>query len=759
MTTPVPQISVVIPSHAERRFGHLVEAIAVLRAQSPAPAEIIVVVDHNPALFERASRELTGVTVLENRFQPGVSGTRNTGAAHAAGPLLVFLDDDVRPAPDWLSRLIAPLADPTVVGAGAGTVARWETQQPRWLPDEFLWAVGASYRGLPTRTTRVRNVWSASMAVRRDPFLAAGGFRTDFGKVGDRSRPEDTELCLRLAQHSGGHWVYVPDAVISHPVQADRATFRYFLVRCLNEGRGKILMARLLGTGGALTAEQRHLRSVLPRAVWHGITGPLRGAGPRPALRAGAVLAGLLAAALGAVLELLTRHPAAPPVEVGPAEVRPEPTRGRLPALVRDVELTESLPHIPAVAADGRRIERAWLLVRLHTEPIGSVLLDVPEAGLDPAALSTAIDTDLGAELRRRLPAGWPTPAPADLPAGLPPAAASAQLRRRAEVLRDPPPITVVVCTRERPEELARCLDSLLAQPYPNFRVLVVDNAPVTDATRVVTAAAASRGAVERIVEPRAGLSFARNRAVAAAPGEILAWIDDDEVADPHWLSEVARALADHPEADVVSGVIVPAELETDPQLWFESFGGHSKGRGYTPDVFSPATAARQSPLYPLPPFGTGANMTFRPGVIERIGGFDTALGAGTPAMGSEDTLAFTRVLLAGGTVVYHPAAVVRHYHRRDLAGLRKQLVGYGTGLTAAYTGLVLTDPARLLPLLRLAPTALRDLHRPEGPRLAGVGAEFPPELLAANRRGMLRGPAAYLRGRRRARRPQQVVA
>ena len=170
-------------------------------------------------------------------------------------------------------------------------------------------------------------------------------------------------------------------------------------------------------------------------------------------------------------------------------------------------------------------------------------------------------------------------------------------------------------------------------------------------------------------MEPKAGLSFARNAAVAAAPGEILAWIDDDEYADPNWLAEVARALADHPEADVVSGVIVPAELETQAQLWFEQFGGHSKGRGFKPDVFSPATAHIQSPLYPLPPFGTGANMTFRPGVIERIGGFDTALGAGTPAMGSEDTLAFTQVLVGGGTIVYQPTAVTHHYHRRDLDG------------------------------------------------------------------------------------------
>jgi hypothetical protein len=212
-------------------------------------------------------------------------------------------------------------------------------------------------------------------------------------------------------------------------------------------------------------------------------------------------------------------------------------------------------------------------------------------------------------------------------------------------------------------------------------------------------------------------------------------------------LSEVARALADHPEASVVSGIIVPAQLRTPAQALFEQFGGHSKGRGFTPDVFSPATARRQSPLYPLPPFGTGANMTFRPGVIESIGGFDPALGAGTPAMGSEDTLAFTQVLRRGGTIVYQPSAICRHFHREDLAGLRRQMLGYGTGLTAAYTSLLLHDPRVLFGLLRLVPTAVRDLRSPDSVRNAGVDGNFPPELIAANKQGLLTGPWAYLRG------------
>ncbi|MEV6843062.1 glycosyltransferase family 2 protein [Actinoplanes sp. NPDC051411] len=405
-----------------------------------------------------------------------------------------------------------------------------------------------------------------------------------------------------------------------------------------------------------------------------------------------------------------------------------------LPAVVLDLDLADPLPAVPGHGPDGRRVRRAWVLVRRFTEPLGALLTDVPEEGLTPAALAAAIEAELPGSSADR-------------------GRESAFLAGRRAVLATAPHITVVICTRERPGALARCLDSLIAQQYPDFRILVVDNAPETTATSEVVHSAARRGPVDYLLEPRAGLSFARNTAVRSAPGEILAWIDDDEVADPHWLAEVARALDEHPDADVISGVIVPAELETQAQLWFEQFGGHSKGRGFRPAVFSPETAHLQSPLYPLPPFGTGANMTFRPGVIERIGMFDTALGAGTPAMGSEDTLAFTQVLLMGGKIVYQPTAVTHHYHRRDLAGLRKQMVGYGTGLVAAYTSLLMARPGVFWGLLKLVPGALRELTGKDTARMATIEDDFPRELLAANRRGMLAGPRAYLRGRRAARR------
>lgn len=424
---------------------------------------------------------------------------------------------------------------------------------------------------------------------------------------------------------------------------------------------------------------------------------------------------------------------------------------GRIPAVVRDVELTEPLPSLPALDDRGRRIDQVWLLVRLCTEPLGMVVVDIPDGGLGAAEAGAAVLDQLDGPIRSRVLAGG-----GDLGAALPAAGlalprGSAYLARRAEVLSHAPSITAVVCTRERPGPLARCLEALLAQEYPRFRVLVVDNAPSSDATAEVVRRFAGRGPVDYVVARTPGLAHARNAALAHAGGEIVASIDDDELADPHWLAEIARAFSDHPAADAVTGMIVPVELETTAQMWFEQYGGHSKGRGFVRTVFSPATAQVQNPLFPLPPFGAGGNMAFRAGVMERFGGFDVALGSGTPAMGGEDTLAFMRVLRAKGTIVFQPTAVVRHLHRRDIEGLRTQLLGYGVGLTATYLGMLMKDPLAIFPLLGLAPRALREVLGSRGLRHATL-ADFPPELLAVNRRGLLRGPRAYVRSRLRER-------
>ncbi len=319
--TAVP-VGIVIPCHSERGWDTLVGAVASALAQRPAPAEVVVVVDHNPRLYDRALRHLSGVTVLENRFAQGASGTRNTGARHTTTPLVAFLDGDISAGPQWLAQLVAPFDDPWVVGTGGAIAAAWERSRPRWMPDELLWAVGASYTGMPERTAPVRNVWSASMAVRRDVFTEVGGFREGFGKIGSRNRPEDTDLCLRMSA-SGGRWMYVPEAVVEHDVPAERATFRFLLRRCYAEGRGKVQMARLLEGARSLGAEQSYVSRTLPRAVLRDLSGAVRvrDAG-RPArrihaARAGTVVAAVTAAAAGGAVEALgagwRRRPARTP--------------------------------------------------------------------------------------------------------------------------------------------------------------------------------------------------------------------------------------------------------------------------------------------------------------------------------------------------------------------------------------------------------------------------------------------------------------
>lgn len=300
--------TVVIPCYTEHRWELLCRAIATAQAQRPEPARVIVVVDHNDRLLDRLRREWPDVEVMPNKFERGVSGARNTGAEAATTEFIAWLDDDASARQGWLAGLLEPFDDPRVVGTGGAVVPAWPKGAPDWFPEEFLWAVGAAFTGLPTTRVPVRNVWAASMAARADTFWAVNGFRRGFGKVGTRSCPEDTDLCMRMGAH--GLWMYVPDSLIDHPVLLDRSTFRYFLRRCYLEGRGKVEMARLqsrdAGGGTGLGDERGYLTGTVPRGLLRELKGALRGR--RGALRrAGAIVSGVAAAGVGAVVELLPR--------------------------------------------------------------------------------------------------------------------------------------------------------------------------------------------------------------------------------------------------------------------------------------------------------------------------------------------------------------------------------------------------------------------------------------------------------------------
>jgi GT2 family glycosyltransferase len=290
--------SIVITCFTDRRWSQLGAAIDSALGQTLAAQEVIVVVDGNDELLTRVGRRWPQIRVVANQFDRGASGARNTGAFQARSPVVAFLDDDAEADPKWLELLVQCIQDDdSVVGVGGGATAAWADRQPPWFPDEFAWVVGASYRGLHKDVAEVRNVWAENMAVRTERFLAVGGFRLGFGKVGTRSSPEDTDLCIRMTL-GGGRWLYVPAAQVAHHVPAERSTFGFFLRRCFSEGEGKAALARLTSFG-SLTTERDYLRQVVPRAIYRDLREAVASRRLPPAARACAMVAGLTSAAAG----------------------------------------------------------------------------------------------------------------------------------------------------------------------------------------------------------------------------------------------------------------------------------------------------------------------------------------------------------------------------------------------------------------------------------------------------------------------------
>jgi O-antigen biosynthesis protein len=240
------------------------------------------------------------------------------------------------------------------------------------------------------------------------------------------------------------------------------------------------------------------------------------------------------------------------------------------------------------------------------------------------------------------------------------------------------PELTVAICTRDRPRQLAECLKAMQNLKVAPREILVVDNAPRTDATERV---AAQFPNVRYVLEPRPGLDWARNRAIAEAQGEIIAFTDDDVRVDSRWTEAIAKLFAANPEVMAVTGLVLPYELETEAQQLFEEYGGFS--RGFDRKWFHTPSAPERSvarEYVGAGKFGTGANMAYRRELFARIGEFDPALDVGTVTQGGGDLDMFFRVLKSGQMLVYEPAAIVWHRHRQTRAELKQQIASNGVG-------------------------------------------------------------------------------
>jgi Glycosyl transferase family 2 len=273
-----PTVSVIITTYLMARWDWLQECMASAQSQTVPPLEVIVVVDHNQELLEKLVCEVPGVVAVPNIGDRGVSGARNSGVKASRGEVVAFLDDDAVVTPDWLATLLRHIVQPNVVGVGCYSDGLWENPCPSWFPGEFGWTIGVSYDGLPDEPTAVRNVWTCAMLVKRNAFEVVDGFREDFGKIGNRSLPEDTDLCLRIAAvQENAVWMWDPAKVMKHRVPAGRATFGYLLSRCFLQGWGKAAMARMDGFDESTSSERSYALRTLPAGVGRGVGDALRG--------------------------------------------------------------------------------------------------------------------------------------------------------------------------------------------------------------------------------------------------------------------------------------------------------------------------------------------------------------------------------------------------------------------------------------------------------------------------------------------------
>lgn len=383
---------------------------------------------------------------------------------------------------------------------------------------------------------------------------------------------------------------------------------------------------------------------------------------------------------------------------------------------VLDLDLAATLGDIDGLAP----YRSAFAVLRWRGKPIGTLTLAVRGGRISRVELWQQAYAWFGQRLQRHILEEWiggePDPsAPAVLPS-----------------------CSVVICTRNRVEDLGRCLDSLVPLVANDVEVVVVDNAPSDDRT----AELATRYPVRYTRELRKGLNWARSCGARTARHEIIAYTDDDVRVDRGWLDALRVPFRD-PAVAAVTGLVMPAELESAAQEAFEKYAGFSKGfdRRLFHITTTPPLAAGNA--------GAGANMAFRRQLLVEQRLFEVEMDCGTATLSGGDHYALYRLLRAGHTIVYNPDALVWHRHRRTFPELRDTLYGYSVGVYCFFLR-CLTDHGDWGTLRAGASWFVAHHLRQLRWSLARHPQAQPLDLSLAEIRGVLRSPLAFYKSRRR---------
>ncbi|MGB0873223.1 MAG: glycosyltransferase [Solirubrobacterales bacterium] len=622
----------------------------------------IVVVNNRPAANELSER-------LEQRYasdsrvryheehRPGLSAARNSGAGVARGEIIAFTDDDVVADRRWVASIAAVFDDPTVDCVTGMILPMALETDAQWLLERFA-GFGKGFE--VTRFTLEesnddplfpfaagRFGSGANISMRREVFTQLEGFDPVLG-TGTKARGgEDLDTFIRLMM-SGGTLVYEPAAIVWHE----------------HRDRMEDLRREMFGYGAGLAAViTKQMTGPYRRRLLRRIPAGLRlmfdPSSQKNARKGSDFPQSLtwrerLGASVGPIGYLRSRLDARQWSAIPP--VADDSLATTDPVWVTAVDIDAADVSITAPQAPSGNYARARLLVRRGEMPLGFATVNLENSQADDDAVRAALAAQIDLDETGRTTA---LPAPTQWPR-----------------------FSVVVCTFDRPDSLLRAVRSVLASDYPDFELIVVDNAPQTNSTRdALSTITDSR--VRYAAEPAAGLSRARNRGLADAVGELIAFTDDDVEVDPHWLRSLASAFAVRPNVGLVTGLVPAAELDNEFQQRFDSAVHWSTE--LTRRSYDLNENRLKMPTFPFRTgrMGAGANFAVSRECAQAVGGFDRALGAGAPCGGGDDLDYFLRVIKRGWTLSYEPSALVWHHHRADGEALLRQVSAYGSGATA----------------------------------------------------------------------------
>jgi GT2 family glycosyltransferase len=749
----------------EARAPLTAEDLPFLARQHPAPLEIVVV-DNAPTSSE--TRELVETRfrntvryVLEPR--PGLDWARNRAVLETRGDIVAFTDDDVLVDRGWTGVIADTFGESPDVMAVTGLVAPVELETEAQHLFELYggfgrgftrrWYRRSDHAGSPRPATHGAGAYGtgANMAFRRALFERIGGFAHELDVGTATNGGGDLEFFFRILRE-GFTLVYEPRAVVWH---RHRRTIDDLLAQLRAWGTGfwSYMHYSRRRYPDEAAAFRRFGRwwyfSFIGGKLWRASAARIPGDPPAELalteLRGSFAGRGALRRArrqAHAVVKAFPQEPSLPPAPPGNGGTTP-PRGAHAPrTAVRALELTAPFASISGLAG--------YRAVELHVTQDGAPVGRM-SAVAEGDALSVPQLRDVAADyLARELRLAEKQRVTSVLRQWLRGLAGEAECvsSRPSSARAAIGTVSVVIATYDRPDDLRRCLRAIGAQRTSHsFEVIVVDNHPVS---RLTSPVVAEFPFARYVAESRTGLSYARNSGIRVATGAIVACTDDDALPSASWLEHLVAPFA-RPDVMVVTGNVLPLELETDAQHLFERYGG--LGRGFKAREFGPEWFRGFRGAVRTWDLGATANAAIRASAFRHpdIGLFDEALGAGTPAPVGEDTYLFYRVLAAGFRVVYEPAAVVWHRHRREMSELRAQIFGYSAG-HVAYNLTTWRRDGDYRGLLRvLVELPLHDMKQIA--RVALRRAPYSAGMVLAEVTGHITGPLAYLRAARRANR------